>query len=207
MNYLLAYQTELCLLCSRPFIPESTTMDGLCGMCQGELIARCAPVSLLQEECEIPVHAATIYDGPIVPLLETVKRRGHRRPLRFIARALLPAALHQTQGPLYPIPASRRGRRERGFDQMRLIAHHTDRRYHGVFTRHRGRQQKQLNRELRQRNAQETLGLHSRGHVGLPPGVILDDVLTTGATVSRAISLLREAGVMPRAVVVIAAAL
>jgi len=90
---------------------------------------------------------------------------------------------------------------------MRLIAHHSDRRYHAVFTRHRGLQQKQLNRELRQRNAQETLGFDARNTGSLPPGVILDDVLTTGATVTRAISLLREAGAMPRAVVVIAAAL
>ncbi|MEX2442228.1 MAG: hypothetical protein WD492_01385 [Alkalispirochaeta sp.] len=161
----------------------------------------------MSEDLEIPVLAATAYNGPIVHLLEAVKRRGHHRPLRYVARTILPVALDHTAGPLYPVPASCRGRRIRGFDQMVVVARHTGRAYQPVFVRRRGRQQKQLNRRLRLRNAEETLALRPHGMPRYPSGIVVDDVLTTGATVSRAISLLRNVGVSPSAVVVIAAAL
>lgn len=90
---------------------------------------------------------------------------------------------------------------------MRLIAHHTDRPYYPIFARYRGQQQKQLNRELRRSNARETLDLRIRNCTPYPQGVIIDDVVTTGATIDRAISLMQAAGAMPGAVVVIAAAL
>ncbi len=207
MNFLLSYTTELCVLCSRPFIPDPTTMDGLCSSCQQELLSVCSPIFVELGESEIPVLAATAYEGPIVQLLEVIKRRGHRRPLRFIAQSLLPVVLEQTSGPLYPVPASRRGRRDRGFDQMQLIAHHTGRSYYSVFARYRGQQQKQLDRESRRRNARETLDLRNRNGVPFTQGVIIDDVVTTGATINRAISLMQDAGAVPGAVVVIAAAL
>jgi predicted amidophosphoribosyltransferase len=90
---------------------------------------------------------------------------------------------------------------------MLITARHTGREYHAVFSRSRGRQQKQLNRELRLRNAEDTLALPSRNGDAVPAGIVIDDVLTTGATVTRAVSLLREEGSRPTAVVVVAAAL
>lgn len=207
MGHLLSFRTELCHLCSQPFIPDVDAIDGLCRHCQAELRSSCELLLVSHVDVGIPVLAVTVYEGPVVRLLEAVKRRGHHRPLRFVARELLPIALDRTIGPLYPVPASRRGRRTRGFDQMLVAARHTGREYQSVFARSRGRQQKLLNRELRLRNAVDTLALPSRRGREIPPGIVIDDVLTTGATVARAVSLLRESGSMPTAVVVVAAAL
>ncbi|MFO8043165.1 MAG: hypothetical protein R6U25_08195 [Alkalispirochaeta sp.] len=207
MDRLADYSTELCHLCAQPFIPDAATADGLCSRCQQELIAACTPISVPHIDLEIPVVAATAYEGPIVALLESVKRRGHHRPLRFVARRMLPKVLESAPGPLYPIPASSRGKRSRGFDQMLVVAGHTGRPHQSLFLRRRGRQQKQLNRQLRLRNAESALTLHPRRGPRFSSGVIIDDVLTTGATVSRAVSLLQETEVVPTAVIVIAVAL
>ncbi len=207
MNRLARYSTELCHLCAQPFIPDAATADGLCHRCQEELLEHCTPLSVPHVDLEIPVVAATVYEGPIVALLESVKRRGHHRPLRFVARSMLGEVLESATGPLYPIPASSRGKRSRGFDQMLLVAGHTGREHQSLFLRRRGRQQKQLNRQLRLRNAENALILHPRRRPRFSSGVIIDDVLTTGATVSRAVSLLRETEVVPTAVIVIAVAL
>lgn len=207
MKLLLPYSTELCHLCSQPYIPDSTAGDGLCHRCQEDLRSTCELVRVPHVELDIPVLAVTTYEGPIVQLIEAVKRRGHRRPLRFVAHVLLPIALDQTVGPLYPVPSSHRGARTRGFDQMLVTARHTGRTYHSVFFRRHGQQQKQLNRTLRLHNAHTSLTLRRKTMPNYAPGIVIDDVLTTGATVSRAVSLLREAGGVPTAVVVIAAAL
>lgn len=207
MKYLNAYSIELCHLCAQPFIPDATAADGLCPRCQEELRSACSLVSVPHVDLGIPVLAATAYAGPIVQLLESVKRRGHYRPLRFVAQTLLPVALESVDGPLYPVPASSRGKRSRGFDQMLVVARHTGRAHQSVFLRHRGQQQKQLNRQLRLRNAESALSLHPRRPPRFSSGIIIDDVLTTGATVSRAVSLLRETEIVPTAVIVIAVAL
>ena len=98
-------------------------------------------------------------------------------------------------------PRGRRRRREYGFDQAQLLASYIA--YNGgyematLLTRKRGpglKSQKSLGGEARVANAGRSLALAEGVEVVGKTVILVDDVVTSGATMKACLSLLREAG-------------
>lgn len=180
----------------------------------------------------LPVVAAGVYRGELAQCLLAFKRHGQGRLGAVLARgvaAALRAALGNEHAViLVPVPTSNSAFRKRGFSPVHLLL----RRLRGAgglpafavadplrATRSIGRLarpggprrvggQKGLGRGARARRARGSMhvrsGLRSRDLTG-QPCIIVDDVLTTGATLAEAARALRAAGALVRGAVVLAA--
>ena len=105
--------------------------------------------------------------------------------------------------PLVPVPLHRGRLRHRHFNQAgeiaRVLGEHTGLAVVDALERRKATEtQTQLSRRQRMKNLQGAFALSRRGRKwleGRPPGaVIVDDVLTTGATVNACAKVLRRAG-------------
>lgn len=135
------------------------------------------------------------HTGAAARLVAGLKYRNHRDALGALGESLavLADALDATGAPVTWAPTSRARARARGFDQSELLARST--------ARAGGRRCRPL---LRRRPGPPQTGLDRAGRLAgpsfdtrgpVPHTVILvDDVLTTGATLSAAATALRAAG-------------
>jgi predicted amidophosphoribosyltransferase len=175
-----------------------------CGEPETALCAACAsaarPVTVVAGG--MTVRAAGDYSGTLREAILALKR-GERAYLDPLAALLAPLVPRDTA--IVPLTTTRRRAAERGFDQASELA----RRVAGLrsgwtdeLLRKRGAAQRGLDRRER---------LMARGRFTLRPGigipsqaVLLDDVLTTGATLCDAARLLGSAGCNVLGAVVIA---
>ncbi len=95
-----------------------------------------------------------------------------------------------------PVPTISSHVRERGYDHTRLIAEHFAKRRHlpvELVIKHQGTSvQKKANKKTRALQAQHAFSLSKP--VKDVPYLIIDDVITTGATIEYASELLKQAG-------------
>lgn len=154
---------------------------------------------------KVPAYVLGSYDDPVLgTLIRALKYRGWHalRPvLRDVVQpiaAILPRLLSKTT--IVPIPLHPRRRRERGFNQSLCIAQAladvTGWPMAQLVTRQRyTRPQVGLAAELRQTNIRDAFRL-TAPIASIPKCVILvDDVITTGATMHECAKVLRQAGV------------
>lgn len=92
------------------------------------------------------------------------------------------------------LPRSEKNLRKHGFDHGRLLCSRISR-YSGIkeesfFVRHGGREHKKMGYEGRSHDAELTLDLAKSADVRGRRVILVDDVITTGATVNRAAELL-----------------
>lgn len=206
-----------CLVCGDP------GEDGrdLCGRCDrhlpwsGAACARCAlpvPAALPGEttictlcEHEPPpihrTHAAFAYAAPLDRLLPRLKFHGDLATGRLCARLMAERfAGLPIPDALVPVPLHPRRLRERGYNQAREIGAPLARQL-GVPLREdllrrvrHTRPQSRLEADARQTNLEDAFAV--REGRAIPAHVVLvDDVMTTGATLHAAAWALREAGV------------
>ena len=139
-------------------------------------------------------------------LVYTVKRRFDRGSVRFCARLLSHEILRHfvknkedlSEWSLTYPPRSRGEVVKYGFDQskqlVRLISRYTGMKMERCFGRRTHKMQKTLNAFERRTNADEAYCLHKDAECKGKKYVIVDDVITTGATVNACANILFAAG-------------
>ncbi len=173
-------------------VPLSAAGAGVCGRCRRGLGSFAAGASLGR------------YEGSLRVAIHQLKYRGKRRLARRLADEVLadPAAraLLEKGALLVPVPLHPRRQRQRGFNQSVLLARALGRRTGlAVAEALRRRQdtpaQTGLSAAARRANVRGAFG------VRVPPGllrgrvvVLVDDVLTTGATATACAQALKAAG-------------
>ena len=164
----------------------------LCGTCTRALVAapRVAAVPGVG-----PVASALVYDGVARAALLALKERGATGVAARLA-APLAAAVSAVLSPgtvLVAVPSSRAARRRRGFEPVRLLAARAGIRLTPAFLPARPHAaQKGLGVAERAGNLDGVFAL-ARPVDGLRV-LLVDDVVTTGATLAAAAGVLREGG-------------
>lgn len=198
---LLYPENVACLCCDHALGEEDE--DGLCPACRKELMR----LAMRQEEREageqepLPagidaLHAAFVYEGPVRRLVHLLKYESVRAAAIPLARqmAYLPSGEEEI---IVPVPTDKKRERRRGFNQSSLLARHIaaelgmrmEQALVRVETRH---PQTGLSAEERRENL---VGCMAAGDAVNGKRVLLvDDVVTTGATICEAARALRRAG-------------
>lgn len=191
----------LCSGCRRDFFsPAARCLQCGLRLAHGERCGRC-----LREQ---PEYDATIaladYLAPVDGLVVALKF-GHRLELaallgRLLAERLAPVVHATTR--LVPVPLAFERQAERGFNQAREIARAVQRQLRCTLldgallrTRH-GAPQESLDADARRRNVRKAFAVASaHGHaVRGAEVVVLDDVMTSGATLGEIARVLKQAG-------------
>jgi ComF family protein len=144
------------------------------------------------------------YEGSLRVVLHQLKYAGRRRVAGRLAEALLeePAvrALVATSDVRVPVPLHPRRLRQRGFNQSALLAREIARRAgkatcpDALARRIDTAPQAGLSAAARRRNVRDAFAVHRRAGVAGHTVVLVDDVLTTGATAMACARRLGEAG-------------
>lgn len=187
----LPWLTHGCPGCALP-LPDTRDADTSCEDCQ-----RHPPVWQ-------GITALMVYDFPIDRLIAALKYHGRLTLADCLGGLLadaLPADILSAQGaPLViPIPVHAARLRQRGYNQALLLAQVIAHRQGWPLARHDLRRtqdtamQKGLDQHARQANLDQALAWHGTPLQGRHV-LLIDDVLTTGATLSAAARVLRTAG-------------
>lgn len=171
-----ALDTTLCAVCAARLVPavRERSLDGL------------------------TVHSGLVFDGVAARVLRAAKEDGRTPLLRALAPALAAAAsaglAQAPAGPtaIVPIPASPAAMRRRGYRVVEVIAGHAGLPVHRLLrTSGATLDQRRLGLAERARNVDERMRAgDARGRAVL----IVDDVVTTGATLREAARALIAAG-------------
>lgn len=199
--------------------------SALCGVCLAALdgAARMHRPSPTPAEW-VPAHVVADYGGIVRDVITSWKERGRRDVASLLAPALarairaaiadLPVAVVDAPVTIVPMPASASARRRRGEDVWARVVRQAvgllAQEMPGTAVRldnclrltRRTRDQSGLSAGARSVNLRGALTCHRP-----PPGpvVIVDDIITTGATVAEASRALRAAGVRDARIAAIAA--
>jgi predicted amidophosphoribosyltransferase len=170
----------------------------LCDACAAALRPRVA-----SERSEIVVCSGAVFEGVVARVVRALKEEGRTGLARALAPALR-AAVKAVAGAaalsdpamggvvIVPIPTSRAAYRRRGYRVVELVARRAGLRCRRLLVPARATaDQRALDREARRRNV--TGSLRARDAHGLRV-VVIDDVVTTGATLREAVRALRAAG-------------
>ncbi len=144
----------------------------------------------------VPAWAPVAYEGPARALVGGLKFRGARGLAGELAAAIAAGAPPGLlEGALVPVPLAVRRRRERGYNQAEVLARGLSERT-GLLVcdllERSGGGARQLGRGRRARLARAPAFRALR--MAPPRAVLVDDVITTGATLAACAQALRAAG-------------
>ena len=171
-----------------------------CGHAHALLCKRCSrewgyPITNTIED--VPLISSAFYSESISHIVLKAKENNDRRCRRILANAIA-SHISETET-LIPIPSSPSSIRRRGFDHALLLAEEVARLtgsslWHGLRVNRKIQDQTKLNHSARFANlsgAYSFLSVNSGNE--LPPNVVvIDDLVTTGASMREAIRVLRS---------------
>src|SRR5690606_20594497 len=172
--------------------------------CRGKLIAD--PIEVRTSD-GLPVHAALVYEGVPARSIRRVKEEGATMLARPLGRALSDVlSIRVPAGALVvPVPTGRAAYRKRGYRVPELLIRRAGFRAEQLLRQTRRiRDQRELDRDDRARNVAGSMRAITARHAGREV-VIVDDVVTTGATLDEAARALRAVGLRPICAVALAA--
>jgi ComF family protein len=187
----------------------------LCGICSMELAGRLEPglrTIELEDGSKLEVRYALVYDG-LVSKLITEMKYGDKPGLAGIFAPMLHLALGEWSDKdraVIPVPMHPAKRRERGYNQSERLAIGLARgaglayRKDVLVKLRNTRPQAMLGEAARLGNVTGSIGLRPRSSVGNSRAVIVDDVMTTGATLRECAEVLGRIGIEERVACVIA---
>ncbi len=144
------------------------------------------------------------YEGPLRAAVHELKYHGRRRVAGRLAEAMAAGgaarAVLSVGAVLVPVPLHPRRRRERGFNQAELLAGELARRLDlelapvALVRRADTPTQTGLSAAQRRRNVAGAFAVRCRAQIAGRVIVLVDDVVTTGATARACAQALRDAG-------------
>lgn len=167
----------------------------VCSACAHELVGD----PILRVLDGVPVVSSCTYEGSTARILAAFKDSGRVDASRVLAAALrravveVLAAGESSEVLAVPIAGSRRAFRRRGYDPVRLIAARAGLPTHRLLRLSR-RVADQAELDARQRRLNRSGALVARRRLDGRSVLLLDDVVTTGSTLSDAIAAVRAAG-------------
>ena len=185
---------EGALLC-RACLPALPSLKDRCFGCQTQIKGAGCP-ACMQSAGLTQLAATADYAGPAKLLVASLKFRGNQSAARLMAVRM--AYYLPSDALLVHMPATTAHVRERGFDQSHLIARHLSRLsglpYNDLLRRHGHQHQLGASRQERLRQLSAALSVPSPRQVAGKHVVLVDDVLTTGSSLTAAVAVLRQAG-------------
>lgn len=179
----------------------------LCAECQEQkLDFQLAEIKLATSEAVDRIFYIADFDSPLVAkIVKTCKYQGVRELARFMGQKIAQEfgpELTQAGVAILPVPLHQARLRSRGFNQAELIASEI---VHGVEgmqivnpikRKQGGRAQAKLSRAERLVNLEEAFCLAEAGsELDYGLAIVVDDVVTTGATMNEIAKILKKAGV------------
>lgn len=189
--------TEGSLLCSACLTMLSPAPSA-CYRCQrltesGETCQSCCASSPL-----FAVRAATVYEGMAKDLVWKLKFDGAQAAAEEMANMLSRSVPRHTDVLLVPVSTATTRVRQRGYDQAKLIARalarQTGAQYLPALRRSGQSHQVGATRAQRIQQLKDAYRVAKPGAIKNQHIVLIDDVLTTGATLEAAAAVLRTAG-------------
>lgn len=184
----LPHNRNACARCALP-LPHSAAPDAICGGCQAQppAYSRC--------------YGAFLYRDPISRLVSGLKFRGRVQYGRLLGQ-LLVDSLHRLDAAvpelLIPVPLHRDRIRQRGYNQSLEIARWVARALGVPLSRRACERQRstaaQSDLTLKERRRNIRGAFAPLGPIAADHVAILDDVVTTGSTVSELAKVLKQAG-------------
>lgn len=178
----LPWNDHACPLCALPLPPDEPA--AACGAC------------LRKPPRQVAAAATFLYAPPIDRLVLRFKFHQDLAAGRLLSQLMLQAVPDFAQHPLLPMPLHGRRLRERGYDQARELARPLARDlklplWNGLCRSRATMAQSTLDAEARRQNLRGAFAVQAAP----PPRLTLvDDVMTTGATLDAAVRALRRSG-------------
>lgn len=178
-----------CVACRMPFAnPYPLDEQGLCGLCRRGLYGFDA------------AYSYGFYDGALRKLIHVFKYEGIETLAKPLARLLITALPMSSHFDLaVPVPMHWLRRWRRGFNQAQALAREVGRRLHipviaAVRRTKLSRPQAGLSLRERRQNVTASFQVRRSDVVAGKRVLLIDDVLTTGATASACAATLKRAG-------------